>query len=250
MPERKSEALGLAVRLRLTGNLALGQICAALLIYAVQVVSPYTSICEQGAMEPYMNRNCKFSRHGMFFGQTRLFGWLAATVVFFLAAPGLVYAQSAERKTGPVIENYGAVFEVSDAWGLRNDVVYRTVKDVSTSPDAAEVNREIDSAARFLNMQVRAGVPRANLEVAVVLHGDAGKDALANEAYRARFGTDNPNDELLNALSQAGVAVYLCGQTAAGRGFQRSELHKSVTLAVSAMTVLTRLQAEGWSLLP
>jgi intracellular sulfur oxidation DsrE/DsrF family protein len=173
----------------------------------------------------------------------------AALILCCMAIP--CWAQPAERHTGPVIENHGAVFEVSDAWGLRKDVVYRVVKDVTaTTGDAAEVNREIDSAARFLNMQVRAGVPRDNLQVAVVLHGDAGKDALANDAYRARFGTDNPNDDLLNALSQAGVAVYLCGQTAAARGFQRSELHGAVTLAVSAMTVLARLQAEGWSLLP
>ena len=172
-------------------------------------------------------------------------------IICALLIPGLVHGQGAERKAGPVIENYGAVFDVADAYGLRTDTVYRAVKDVSTSPeDVSELNRAIDSAARLLNMQARAGVPSSNLQVAVVLHGDAGKDALANDAYRSRFGVDNPNDGLLTALSQAGVEIYVCGQTAAAKGFQREELHKSVTLAVSAMTVITRLQAEGWSLLP
>jgi len=174
-----------------------------------------------------------------------------AAVIFALAVPGVLYGQTDEPKAGPVIENYGAVFDVANAYGLRTDQAYRVVRDVSTSPDdAAKLNRAIDSAARFLNMQVRAGVPRSNLRIAVVLHGDAGKDALADDAYRARFGVDNPNSGLLDALAQAGVDIYLCGQTAAARGFKRKELHGSVTLAVSAMTVFTRLQAEGWSVLP
>lgn len=46
------------------------------------------------------------------------------------------------------------------------------------------------------------------------------------------------------------LAIYLCGQTAGFRGYQASELHSSVTMATSAMTMLTQLQSEGWSLLP
>lgn len=159
---------------------------------------------------------------------------------------------SAEAETGPVIQKYGPVFEIPDAkFRLDPDVRYRTVMDVADSPeDPAALNRRIESAARFLNMHARDGIPSSNLEFAVVLHGSAGKDALTDDAYRKQFGISNPNTELVTVLHDAGVKFYLCGQTAKFRGYTTDELSRPVEMATSAMTVLTRLQVEGWSLLP
>jgi len=168
-----------------------------------------------------------------------------------LAPPALVFAEEVKYSMGPVIDNYGPVVDVEAEFGFKENFTYRAVMDVSDSPDSDEaLNRSIESAARYLNMHVRAGVLRSNLHLAMVLHGKATHDALSNEAYRKRFNTNNPNDGLLKALSEAGVAVYLCGQSAGFSGYDTDELHESVTMATSAMTVLTRLQAEGWSLLP
>jgi len=172
-----------------------------------------------------------------------------AAIVMLL--PAASFAQQTEASTGPVIEHYGPVYDVTSNYGLEANVAYRAVMDVSTSPEqTGELNLAIESAARLLNMSAREGVPTANLKLALVLHGAAGKDALSNDAYRSRFGGNNPNDGLLNALALAGVEIYLCGQTAGFRGYPADQLHASVTMATSAMTVLTRLQAEGWSLLP
>jgi intracellular sulfur oxidation DsrE/DsrF family protein len=161
-------------------------------------------------------------------------------------------ALSGQAQTGPVIKQFGPVYEIPDA-GFRLDpsVRYRAVMDIAGSPSESDaLNRRIESAARYLNMHVRDGVPVNHLELAIVLHGSAGKDALTDQAYRKRFGTANPNSPLLHALKDAGVAIYICGQTAAFRGFAAEELDPAVTIATSAMTVLTRLQQEGWSLLP
>jgi intracellular sulfur oxidation DsrE/DsrF family protein len=173
------------------------------------------------------------------------------TVLILLCLPAWAHSQQAEPSMGPVIKNFGRVYDIAGSYGLESHVHYRAVMDVSTSPDSSgELNRAIESAARFLNMSARAGVSPSKLKLALVLHGAAGKDALSSEAYRSRFGSDNPNDDLLNALARAGVDIYLCGQTAGFRGYERRNLHASVTMATSAMSVLTRLQAEGWSLLP
>ena len=164
--------------------------------------------------------------------------------------PAMNYA--AEATKGPVIENYGPVYEFGDA-GFKLDptVRYRSVMDVAQSAqEMSELNRYIESAARYLNMHVRDGVPLSNLELAIVLHGGAGKDALSDAAYRERHGVANPNTALIGALHDAGVRIYICGQTAGFRGFAAEELNPAVTMATSAMTVLTRLQVEGWSLLP
>ena len=54
---------------------------------------------------------------------------------------------------------------------------------------------------------------------------------------------------LLAALDEAGVEIYLCGQTAVHRGLPPDELAPQVQLALSAMTVLVTLQAEGYALI-
>jgi intracellular sulfur oxidation DsrE/DsrF family protein len=54
---------------------------------------------------------------------------------------------------------------------------------------------------------------------------------------------------LLAALQERGVRVVLCAQTAPSRGFERDQLASGVELALSAMTALVTLQAEGYALI-
>lgn len=168
--------------------------------------------------------------------------------LFLFAAAATALAQP---KSGPIIEKYGAVYHIVapdfPADPLRE---YRVVFDIAESPGGpGEVNALINTVARFLNMHAQAGVPRERMKAAFVLHGGAAKDALNEEAYQRRFQTENPNRELLEALQEAGVGIYLCGQSAAARGFAREELAPPVKVALSAMTVLVTLQAEGYQLI-
>lgn len=174
-----------------------------------------------------------------------------ALLVLPLLLPSSAGAQAlSDSRTGPVIEGFGPVFDVPDADFAPVDVDYRLVFDVAQGmDDPAQVNRRIASLARFLNMHARAGVPLERMHLALVVHGTAGKDLLDNEAFRARHGTDNPNLPLLEALHEAGVEIYLCGQTAYSRGLAKEDLAEPVELALSAMTALARLQAEGYGLI-
>jgi len=98
-------------------------------------------------------------------------------------------------------------------------------------------------------MHARAGVKSDQVKLALVIHGSAGKDMLSSEAYKARFGVENPNEALLAALRSNGVRVILCGQTASHRGLQQAELAPGVEVALSAMTALVALQSEGYQLI-
>ena len=168
--------------------------------------------------------------------------------VLFMA--GSLYA--AESRPGPVIKDYGPVFEVPEgSWNLKKDTHYKVSMDVSaTGESSQDMNRYMESAARFLNLHARNGIKPENIEFAIIVHGQAGKDLLTDEAYMARFSHANPNSGLLNALAEAGVKIYLCGQTAAYRGFGEEELNPAVSMALSAMTAHVRLQAEGYTLIP
>lgn len=167
-----------------------------------------------------------------------------------LHAIGLAAQALSTPKSGPVIDGFGPVYAVPDVdYATPVDHVYRAVFDVSGSPEApGQLNASINTLARFLNMHGQAGVPPENMQLALVLHGGAGKDALHHEAYRERFGMENPNLPLLEALQRAGVRIYICGQTASHRGYAKKDLAAPVQLALSAMTALVTLQAEGYEL--
>jgi intracellular sulfur oxidation DsrE/DsrF family protein len=174
---------------------------------------------------------------------------LLATTLLVLAAT----SNSAEPPTaGPVVKTFGPVFAPPEnAYNLAPDVHYKVSMDVSRTGDFPEDrNRSIESAARFLNMHARNGIPPENLEFALIVHGPATKDLLTDAAYQARYEEANPNTAMLRELEQAGVKIYLCSQSAAYKNFTWNEFNPAVTIAVSAMTAHVRLQQEGYTLIP
>jgi intracellular sulfur oxidation DsrE/DsrF family protein len=163
----------------------------------------------------------------------------------------LLYASqtpAAEPQTGPMVKGYGPVFEVpADSFNLDPEHHYKVVMDIGKGPeDPAELNRSIESAARFLNMHARNGIPSHNLELAVVLHGSGARAALTPQAHKKHFDVPNGSHGLIEALGEAGVKVYICGQTAAYYGYAAGDLLPQVSMAVSAMSVHVRLQQEGY----
>jgi intracellular sulfur oxidation DsrE/DsrF family protein len=161
-------------------------------------------------------------------------------------------AAAGEPELGPAVEDYGPTYPIDDRdVPLAEGIVYRTVFDAAAySDDLTSLNTRLVSVARFLNMHVRNGTPLEQMEVAVVLHGAALKTVFTSDAYRERYGVDNPNLELVQRLADAGVDFYVCGQSMAFGGFARSELAGPAQVALSAMTMLTELQNRGFALIP
>lgn len=175
---------------------------------------------------------------------------LATATVSLL--PARAAAQPSGPARGPVIADYGPVFTVPNP-GLATPMLQelKIRFDVSrSSPDVKTLSPAFETAARFLNMHARAGVSPERLKVAVVVHGEAAKDVLTNDAYRKRHGIDNPNLPLLVALKDAGVRLYLCGQSAGSRGIVASDVAATVQMALSAMTAHLVLNGEGFVLNP
>jgi intracellular sulfur oxidation DsrE/DsrF family protein len=165
-------------------------------------------------------------------------------VLFLVGSPAI----ASESATGPVIDNFGPVFAVpQDSYNLAPNQQYKVVMDVGKGPkDPAQLNRSIESAARFLNMQARNSTPPENLKMAVVLHGSGARAALNEQAHSKHFKVPNGSKGLIEALGNAGVDIYICGQTAAYYGYGADDLLPQITMAVSAMTVHVRLQQEGY----
>jgi len=176
----------------------------------------------------------------------------SALCMLILASPLAAQQLPESFSTGPAIPNHGPVApQPDDAFNLVRGESYRVVFDATFGARGEHVlNRRLESVARFVNLHARAGIDPADVEIEVVTHGGTTFDMLSRDAYRARFGVDHPNADLLEALLAFGVTVYLCGQSASAHGIDVEELAPGVRLAHSAMTVLVRRQAEGWALLP
>lgn len=167
---------------------------------------------------------------------------------------GLMFSYSISAQTqasGPIIKGYGAVWKIDNP-DFEVDVTktYKAVFDIMNSPeDVSQVNSNIETAARYLNMHAQSGIPLEQLKVALVIHNKASKDVITSQAYKAKYGTENPNEKLLYELMEAGAEVIFCGQSAASRGFPREDLVDGVQLSLSAMTALIQLQNDEYRLI-
>lgn len=175
--------------------------------------------------------------------------WTTITFLLFLTFPAL--SQQVDRQMGPVIKDFGPVFSVDNPdFKTDTTLTYQVIFDIHNTPDdPSKVNPMLNTLARFLNMHAQAGVPLKKLKVAGVFHNKATHDVLDNEGYRAKYGVDNPNLALLAALAEAKAELFICGQSISARGVNRAQIHSSVEVALSAMTVILSFQSTGYSLI-
>jgi len=174
----------------------------------------------------------------------------SALFVIFICY-SISYGQKKEFKAGPVIKNYGKVFVIENVeLNLQKDKEYKVIFDVYTNTkEEGAINPLINTVARYLNMHAQNGITPGNMKVAFVMHGAASKDALTNEAYKKRFGIDNPNATLITALKSANVDIFVCGQSYKSRGFPVKGISKDVKLSLSALTALVEYQENGYHII-
>lgn len=163
-----------------------------------------------------------------------------------------VIASAQDAVTGPVIKDFGPVMmPPKGSYNLDPDTHYKVSIDIGKRAEfPGDLNPWLVSSARFLNMHAQTGIPKENIEFAIVVHGEAAIDLLNDAAYEKRETDSNPNIPLLEQLKAAGANIYLCSQTALFRNMKPEEFHPSVTMAMSAMTTHVRLQHEGYTLIP
>lgn len=169
----------------------------------------------------------------------------ALIVLAFAACYGAAIAGPEKFVPGAHIEGFGPYAPVADP-AITPGSEFKIAYDVASAAEAGQINRGLESAARFLNMVTAAGVPAENLKVAIIVHGAAAADL----QRRYTDGTPNPNAGLVEALVAKGVTVQLCGQTAVMRDVDTGSLVPGVTVSLSAMTAHALLQQDGYTLNP
>ena len=152
---------------------------------------------------------------------------------------------------GTALPDFGRIADVDSNVPVPAGTVFRIAFDSETATEAGKMNRQLDAAARFINLSVAGGVPARDVQLAVVLHGKAVDDVLNAGAYARRHdGAGNANAGLVAALLQHGVKIQVCGQSAAASGVKVADLAEGVAMAPSAMTAHALLQQQGYTLNP
>jgi len=155
---------------------------------------------------------------------------------------------SQDKKSGPAIEGYGEVWTIENP-DFKTDTSqeFKVVFDVKDGPESdTEINRNLNTVARFLNMHAQSGVPSSQIKVALIVHGTAARNLLTDEAFQKRYKVNNPNRELVENLLEADVEVIMCGQSSKTRNLPKEDLIPGVKIALSAMTANIQLQNQGY----
>tara|TARA_R110002095_G_scaffold177271_3_gene154592 strand:- start:4112 stop:5212 length:1101 start_codon:yes stop_codon:yes gene_type:complete len=150
----------------------------------------------------------------------------------------------------PVIKDYGKVVKLSQAAHQPREGSKLCV-DLTKGGDVDKLNPAIEKVARFVNIYHGAGKTAVKPQIAIILHGDATLAVLNHDVYSKRFGTQgNPNLDCLHELHEAGVEIFVCGQSLIGKEGNPEEVVVFADVAVSALTTLVNLQTDDYVYLP
>jgi intracellular sulfur oxidation DsrE/DsrF family protein len=159
--------------------------------------------------------------------------------------------ESVAQWESPVISGYGYFNPLPES-KLRPDPHerYKVVFDVTTRVDSpGAVNPGLLHVARAINLFGHDGKPDKNLEVVVIIHGPATRAVLNDNAYRARFSSANPNDDLIKKLKAAGAALYVCGQAIVDSGYYYQNVRNDIEVVLAAVAAEIVLVTKGYVLI-
>ena len=164
---------------------------------------------------------------------------------------GVSISSVSQGRQNPAIKTSGSIFDVPDADvkpdpSLKYNIV---IEMVSGSENSGEINQALNNVARLINLHVIGGVPKENLDVAVVIHGEATYTITDSKAYSARYHEDNPNLELYKELADFGVKFIACGQSLIARNVERSSIIPQIRVGTSMLTTVTTYQLKGYAFL-
>ena len=170
----------------------------------------------------------------------------------FLLSFLLLGSLSAYSQTpvNPIIKDFGTIYSIDNAQLPAKDKDYKIVIDLKASnADYSKVNRGLINVARALNLHGAGGVPAERLHMAVAIHSTSTPIVLNDVGYQKKYGVDNPNLKLIDQLKEAGVDIYICGQSLVARKYAFEDVNPDVKIALSMLTVVSEHTMNGYSLL-
>jgi intracellular sulfur oxidation DsrE/DsrF family protein len=172
------------------------------------------------------------------------------TFILLVVAVTMAAAQSPQPKSEAIPTADGYVEVAKAAHAPTKDKKYRAVFDATRLADKpTQIVPALNMAGSELNALAAVSAPLTNARFVVVFHGPAVDGLLRDEPYRAKFGSSNPNLEVIDRMKKAGVEFFVCGQYLAAEKIDAQSLTPNVTVAADALLVLMEYQNKGYALM-
>jgi intracellular sulfur oxidation DsrE/DsrF family protein len=111
-----------------------------------------------------------------------------------------------------------------------------------------KINEGLAEIGRIINLHAAAGVPKENLELAIIVHGPALNVFLKNDVYQKKFKTNNPNLDILKQFINLKTSLVACGQAELFLNIPATDMLPEVKTAYSAKVALSTYQLKGYVL--
>lgn len=169
-----------------------------------------------------------------------------------VAFASVVRAETVVSTETPAIEGYGKIHVFNDKkspYAASPKAISKFVFAVSkAAKDPKSVDPELEKIARAINLMVADGVPTDHLDIVVLVGGEAAEIAMNNPHYRAAFGTENPNSDLLSKLHKVGVSIVVSDQALAAKSLDSNSLVDFASMTLSSFTAMNSLVQAGYTL--
>jgi intracellular sulfur oxidation DsrE/DsrF family protein len=169
-----------------------------------------------------------------------------------LLSLGIASGALAAQWTTPFIEGYGKIqYDADAAFQPKQDEQYKVIFAIDSDQQHDGVNAGLWSVARFMNLMAAADMDPDNVKAVAMISGSATPLAMSDEFYQQRNEASNPNLELLRALADNGVEIYVCEQALVGFDIDpATQVNEHIEPVLSALTTIPQLQMDGYVLMP
>jgi len=187
---------------------------------------------------------------GYFEEDAMKFGVITSFVLVALAL-GMAAPHSADATDDLAVPGYAVAVDVAGAHELPDPTLdYKIAWGIGQGAQdpTSEVNPTLPTIARYVNTLAKWGVPEEKRHIIVMFHqrSDDFDIVLTNDAFKAKYGKDNPNIALIMALKNAGVEFRACGQAIVGRKIDPQDVNPNIQIDLWAMTSFMNLQMKGF----
>jgi intracellular sulfur oxidation DsrE/DsrF family protein len=129
---------------------------------------------------------------------------------------------------------------------------YKVVYDISSEQISAGISKGLYYARGLIEAFGKQGVPPAQLDIHLVLHGDAAKYLLVDESYQNAVKDPfavNLNAKITQDLLNLGASVEICHSVMRAKGWTAKDVLPGVTIVHDGYTRLIKLQSDGYTYL-
>ncbi|MEO7307853.1 MAG: DsrE family protein [Ferruginibacter sp.] len=147
------------------------------------------------------------------------------------------------------VKDFGKVYNVPFATDKPDpNLQYKIIFEAGgEAMDSSVLYPPLEHLARMYNLHVYGGVPQKNLHVVLMIAGVGILVAMNNEAYRKRYGIDNPNIRILSQLKAAGIKINGCAQAMTKNKIEPADMNPDVNMVFSRFTTVSTYQMKGYA---